>query len=747
MRKIILILILCFSFYLNEAKAQFNSGYFYDRFDSINTLFNINGIKENDSAYFLWDNYSVNKVDKLIGSIERIYYSYPHIIDGYLDSTGNFGFLSPHQLYRFQSGNWISENLPTNYIAKACMVDSSGSICVATYGDSLFKLNNGNWTKFALNFQSTDEHIIGLISGYNHECLVVSQLYSTKRIYKMVASNFVLVYDISTNNMSNIEIDENNYVWYIDGNVLKKRNATNFVTIQIPLTGYLTGFKLSAQTGKFWVQKNYNNTDSLYYFNGSNWQLADYGNGPHSIFKTRQNQILYKNKSAINYTPDDSIISTLKVIDTTSIINVYQFKQALIQGGATSILAWQSAGIDSEIEFLIGTHHGIYLRKGNLNFIPLSYNNIDTSNSLLPTNFITDMAVRDYANSVYFDTIFIGTDKGIFKAWLNYDSLIIYSSFNQQNSNLPSDSITKLVFNNSSPDQELWIGTSNAGLIKMNSNGFMTVFDTLNSELPSNKIKDIVVSEDFICVTTSKGLMIINDTLQQSYTMLNSGLLTEDVNSVNIYRNYGSSSNNQYKYELIVNTNGFGFAIVDTNNIWHYYNTQNQNLDCDTTYYFSKVDIFNNICLIGSSGLKQIYGAADNISSTTYLDFNSYNDDIVADINIHKINCLSFGFRSGILMGNGILSLLDCYGSTFENEVKYNDLKAQMAEGSISIMSDLKGKYNFECYDIHGKIVHQENILLNQNIDIRIPFLSAGIYLIRLYNLNENHTLKVVNSQ
>lgn len=747
MRKIILILLFTFSFFFNEVKAQFNSGYFYDRFDSINNMFNINGIKENDSAYFLWDNNSVNKLDKLSGSIERIYYSYTYIIDGFIDSTGNFGFLSPHQLYRFQSANWNSENLPTNYNAKACMVDSSGSIFVATYGDSLFKLNNGNWTKYALNFQSTDEHIVGLISGYNHECLVVSQLYSSKRIYKMVANNFVFVYDISTNNMSHVEIDENNYVWYMDGNVLKKRNATNNVTVPIPSSGYLTGFELSSQTGKFWVQKNNNNTDSLYYFNGSNWQLADYGNGPHAIFKTRHNKILYKNKSAINYTPDDSINSTLKVIDTTSIINVYQFKQALIQGGATSILAWQSAGINSEIEFLIGTHHGIYLRKGDLNYIPLSYNNVDTSNSLLPTNFITDLAVRDYANSVYFDTIFIGTDKGIFKAWLNYDSLIVYSSLNQQNSDLPSDSITKLVFNNSSSSQELWIGTSNAGLVKMNSNGVITVFDTLNSELPSNKIKDIVVSEDFICVTTSKGLLIMNDTLQQSYTMLNSGLLTEDINSFNIYRNYGSSSNNQYKYELIVNTNGFGFAIVDTNNIWHYYNTQNQNFDCDTSYYFSKVDIFNNICLIGSSGLKQIYGAANNISSSNYLDFNNYNDDIVADISIHKINCLSFGFRSGILMGNGILSLLDCYGSTFENELQNNDLRAQMLAGKISLISNLTGNYKFECYDIQGKIVHDETILLNQNIDISIPALSSGIYLIRLFNLNENHTLKVVNSQ
>ena len=729
----------------HDVKAQLN-GLNFERFDSINVT-NIKGIKENQQNYYFWDDYNIMSLDKASGVSEKIYHSEEKIIDGFIDSTGYFGFIKNKYLISLQSGTWIQEIIPSDSLPLNCMVDSSGAIFIAFKKDSLCKFENGNWTKFGVYTGFTYENVIKVFPGYHHECLVMGGIpnSSSKRIYKLNSSSIVYFNSINTTNDKNIEYDSLGYCWHREYNIIKKCALNGVITyFTVPGPGYISNFRLSKENGKLWIQKYYSNgVDSVFYFNGLNWNFVYSTNQEIYLYKTRADELLILNNTTISNIPINNIYTYLKVINDYTLVNYYPLILPLISDSIHTIGVWQYSDNEGEIEFIIGTHKGIYLRKRNWVDNNNSFIKIDSSNSALPNNNVLDIELKDYSGFALYDTLFIATNKGLVKARIVSDSLEVIQLFNSVNSGLPSDSLTKVVFNKYYSNQELWIGTNNNGLAKMNSNGTFIVFDTLNSMLPSNSIKNISIKDNIVCVSTANGFLILIDSIQHKYTMSNSGLLTQNINSVDVYKTYGIIGSNSFKYELIVSTNGYGFAIVDTNQIWHYYNTQNQNFLCDTVYFYRNLDYYENELLFTNCGIKSIYDFFGNLSINDYYQYNDNESSNAIDIKSSLIDCFSNGYRAGAITGNGILSLVECYWSTQEIENTNMQINASIFENNLVIESKLIGEFMLEFYDSNGKIILTESVSMNGKLFMSLPKISDGFYFLRLFNSSENYPIKV----
>ena len=353
-------------FIFHEISAQSYTGTSYDRFDSTNFA-NIKGVNEDNLNYYVWNDNNVIQVNKISGTTETIYQSNETIIDAFIDSSGSFGFIKKHKLFRLQTGTWVQENIPSDSLPLNCMVDSSGAIFIAIRKDSLCKFDNGNWSKLPLNFPYNNENLVKVLPGYYHECLVMSHIPSLTEIYKIASNGLTLYRGINTTNEANVEFDNNGTCWHREFNIIKKTAVNGVITyVTVPSTGYISNFRLSHQDGKFWIQKYYpNDMDTVFYFNGVTWEIAYSNNQSFSLFKTRGNELLIINKMINNnIINNNNIYSYLRVLDSTSITNTYILTVPLFTAGSVNCInSWQGDDIDGEFEFLIGTNHGIYLRK------------------------------------------------------------------------------------------------------------------------------------------------------------------------------------------------------------------------------------------------------------------------------------------------------------------------------------------------------------------------------------------------
>jgi len=742
MRKIILLSLLLVMVFFNQTQAQTGYPKKFDRFDSTSTLFGIKGLQEDANHYILYNDYHVLKVDQLNGSTDTFYVSTELIQDAFIDSMGNFGLLLSNKLLIEQAGNWQAIIIPTGANALKAMVDSSGAIFVVSTADSIFKYQYGNWVNSKLYFPSTYEHFKCFVAANNHHCLIAATPHITSKIFEFDGNDLILKYSLPCNCNTNLEMDPNGNMWYLSNGSLKKMSVNGFEnSVYIPNPGIIASFKLAGSNGEFWYSKS---SDSLYYFDGTNKSFVFTEEDNLNLFKVQNNKLLVLNKTKQNLYENQNVMSFIAGIQGNQLINRFNFRKPVISQNVNAILVCDVYSTHFQNEFLIATNEGLYLRRNQFNS-RITYKKWDTLNSALPTNSIYDMASYDDLNLINQDTVYLATDKGIIKVGIEQDSLIVYQIINHQNSDLPSDTVTALCFKDKINNSELWAGTFSKGVAKLYSNGIIQVVDSTNSLLPSNEIKHISIKENIVCITTKHGFLVLTDTIQRPYSTFNSGLLTDDLNSVNIYTKYNLAGSNADKYVLIVNTNGLGFALVDTSNIWHYYNTQNQNFSIDTVVFYDFWNSFGYELFVGTSqGVKIISGNPSSINSNDWNIVNYPNNLKTVDFHLKMIDCMLFGYRGGVLCKNGIIAFQECVDGVIDRGKNLPTFETYFNGNHLMIKQNFTGVFLLDVYDITGKRIHTVKEIATESSEISMPSLNEGIYLVKLYNESQTYTKKVL---
>ena len=202
----------------------------------------------------------------------------------------------------------------------------------------------------------------------------------------------------------------------------------------------------------------------------------------------------------------------------------------------------------------------------------------DTSNSDLPSNYITCIKIDDLDNK------WIGTDGGLVK--FDDTNWMVY---NTSNTELPSNRIICIAIDNSG---NKWIGTP-LGLAKFDGTNW-TVIDTSNSGLPSNVISCIAVDEfnnkwigtggwweAYNSDTDGEGLTKYDGTYWTIFDTLNSAIPSNDITCLEI-----DASGNKW-----IGTSD-GFAKFDDTN-WRVYNEANSGLTNNSIYCVT-VDRYEN---------------------------------------------------------------------------------------------------------------------------------------------------------
>lgn len=720
----------------SNLKAQWNDySFYYNSIDSINTTSIMRANEDSANYYLHLSNFHLVAVNKITNNIDTILQEYLSNI--FIDSAGTLWVSNNNSIKSYQNNTWQTVAIPNGYVSAGCIVDSSGAICFKALGDSLFKYKNNNWVKVKLNFPGSNEHIAGVISGPHHECLVYSNFNSLLNIYQIQGANLNLSYQLPPVNY--FKFDDNGRIWYMQSGALKYME-TNGNIVQVPLPNSVTVFDyvISDIGNKIWLVK-LNGPNELFYFDGANWQSVFATNKNLGLFKTKGSKIyLFQNNSF--YQTENAV---LRVFEDTTLIKKIAIGKPFVAAEVTSILVDDSYNGNGQNDYILGTKKGLVVKKDYSDL----FNTWDTLNSAMPSNCIYSLGVNH--NSWFWgvtDTLLIGTDKGLIKAGVEYnDSLNIYQVYNTQNSDLPSDTITSIVTGNEYfTSENIWLGTLNKGAAMLDANGSFTLIDTSNSLLPSNNIININYSNNFVGIATDHGFMTIIDTVQQVYTMTNSGLLTEDVNFVAIYNSY-YPGNGVYKYDLIVGTNGFGFAIIDTSNQWHYFNVTNGNFNSDTVYYLKdNVDLYGR--LIGTEN--GIYQIANDLNNPIFAEIVVQN--IGSDYRNKKADgctvlCGSEGYRFVSLGDNGVTRFQVCYGSVNEKANEISEIKSWFYGNQLYYESVLNGSYKLDIFDLVGRNIYNCNVMFPNKSSVIIPQINEGIYLVKFSSGNQSFSSKVIH--
>lgn len=180
---------------------------------------------------------------------------------------------------------------------------------------------------------------------------------------------------------------------------------------------------------------------------------------------------------------------------------------------------------------LASDHHGniwiAHCNNGLTKFDGTSWINYHTSNSMLPSNDITSVAVETNG-VVWLTTRYNGLVKIDGNAWTVYTT---------SNSGLPSNSFNKIMIDSSNVK---WIATGNggtgfgSGLVNYNDI-LWTVYDTSNSDIPSNDVISILIDhfDNKWIGTQNDGLAVF----RESGVILSSNEIFDDQSNCHIFPN------------------------------------------------------------------------------------------------------------------------------------------------------------------------------------------------------------------
>lgn len=143
---------------------------------------------------------------------------------------------------------------------------------------------------------------------------------------------------------------------------------------------------------------------------------------------------------------------------------------------------------------------------------------LSTVSSGIPDNVIFSSLSKN-------DIVYYGTRKGLFTADYSNAPSVTYTTSNRQNTpGMPSDTISAIALSGSS----LFIGTPRG--LAMRINNAWSVYDTSNSNLPSNQVVKLAVnSKNELFLATKQGILCKFDTTFRDYAGIKTQLRSDDI--------------------------------------------------------------------------------------------------------------------------------------------------------------------------------------------------------------------------
>jgi ligand-binding sensor domain-containing protein len=331
------------------------------------------------------------------------------------------------------------------------------------------------------------------------------------------------------------EFDTNNVIWIgsLDNGLLKYSNDTceqfHLSSSALP-SDKITDLSLDINNN-IWVGTNYN----LLKFDGENW---------YDYFMGDKSYIINYRVTALNSDPSGNLWVALGQSDTCLL---------RINGNEILVFDSLNSPLSSEVKInsiTTDNKNNVWLatNKGLFQFNQISWQKFDTTNSALTSNRVTDLAIDKNDNlwggtatyDYWDDTLNTNITKTACLFKYNGEDWTIYDT---SNSGLPTNYISTLAFDSKNV---LWVSTRSEGIpypVGIIFGGGLTRFDGYtwitynidNSDLPSNTIRDIFVDKDdnVWSATCDGGLAKLEKNNNwKIYNVFNSGLAVNDVSKV-----------------------------------------------------------------------------------------------------------------------------------------------------------------------------------------------------------------------
>lgn len=345
-------------------------------------------------------------------------------------------------------------------------------------------------------------------------------------------------------------------------------------------------------------------------------------------------------------------------------------------------------------------------------------------------------------------TVWAGTSYGLNKISPNG---IIIQTWDTPNPNLPDLNITALL---ALPNQVLWIGTFQSGIIKWQNDTIVAHYHTGNSLLPDDLIRAIEQDNSSkLYITTSGGLAILENNVFTVYNTANSGLISNSLTSLAISDsgkiyigslNGGLSTLNNGQITVQNNANSplndntvLDLALDNQKNLWLTTPAAGMFLytNINSWFGFSTINsniVSNSLTNIEISGVTKYIGTANSglviYNGQNFSTINTQNSNLsenwISSIAI-KDSTIWVGTRN-----NGLNKIRPA-GVGLKNQKIVSEPSINYVQNQIILTNG--ESFQLKIYDLQGRICYSTSTIRN-NIEIKYLQLTTGVYIAVLTN-------------
>lgn len=341
----------------------------------------------------------------------------------------------------------------------------------------------------------------------------------------------------------------------------------------------------------------------------------------------------------------------------------------------------------------------------------------------------------------------VATDSGLYVLVQNNNSLSVLSHLHLQNSILPTDTILDVVSGFEFGTgiftlDTLWLTLKNHGIAKYSYNSIVSLLNTSNSALPTDKINGISVDPNqagHYFLSSDMGLIEVTGTQISVMDTSNSLLPSNKIASVTVLKN-------TYPYYLkwAIATKDNGFVLVDTNNVFHIYNSSTSSLLGDSIQYFASIYFSYTeytYFLSSEKGLLQLKLNSDYSFNTIVVDsVNNYTK-----YTRNFIGCGDGGYMFSTISDHKLVQSFECtggLGATYSNDSKVNVF---FSDQRLNVEVQDSKPIDIRVCDMLGNTVWAKtNQTITGNSQYEINNLPSGVYIVNVSGTTAHLSKKFV---
>ena len=751
MKQKILHCLLLFSFLCLKTQAQ--SSFQYNRFDSIPLQQTRLVCQWNKETYFYEYNqsnvlglYKYDTVQKAMVAVHHPNES-DYIVSMAVDSNNNLLVLNEYALQVYNGTQWQVYHAGNAAYFNNMVVDANNKVYIQTGYDSVYIFSNNSWQRFLPFFVHANEKVQQLTCGTHHECVAITtfnQSFSSGEYYfnnqTAVPVSLSLPYLVT----GGIMIDRHNKLWYsykdsiITIDSASNVGVINYLNSPIQIGNNYSNFIINESGTKLWLVANNNRT--LYFRNNNQWDSITNLYSYSCFGYLGNDKIIIQNYNWTSNSPDYTYKIYHDNLLTAKYNNALNQHVGKVHNVAVSNYQW-----NIYFQGFISSDDGILDATGKKIF--------DTSNTALTTNKINWITYNNTSRRKseqqwwggnLIDTVFIGTDKGLFVGVFNnnYSALTIIQHYTRAAGFLTSDTVlcvtTKNDYYNNNTVIQLWVGTDKGLTMIDRVNNQAQFYTTSNSNLPTNYCRKVIVPifDTTIYVCTDSGLFYINNNLIRVYNTANSGIGSNNVQDVF-----------DYNTGIIVSTLGSGYCIKE--NFWQPCKSlTNSSFLSDSVYFYFNSNQYDLGVSVGTKDagfITDLSGIGNNF--TQYLSMDNQPINNFFDYDYTFIPCEGGGFNYAALSDKGVITKGACYGGIQGIQPTTDNYNNWLNGNELHIRWNAlqNGEATIQLYDLLGrKLMETTTEVNNQQCLTYLSDFPAALYLIKVSQKNSQHGGKLL---